>query len=319
MEKVLKKREIEEEEVGFDLITFLDWDQDTFIAWTKAFIGDKVATIFDDNRIDPEGFLELDDEGLEGMKIIKPAKRIILGLISKIKLSPAESQISVLPTPMKPKSMMYAKLDGGKMIALSAKSHSNVYSLEDRKNFEPLPSQDIGQKWLDECCAVLESLISVNIKPDSVVNEATKRVPILYILVTACRSINDERADQSKLRVGIETDISGFSLQGRADFVVELEDKGQGSGLLCITEAKRDDFLAGYKQLAGTMHSYLEKRHSMMGKEKEISIYGVVTNGVIWDFYLAHYLTSSAVCQDGTRPLFHLLKDHSKITTIKWT
>ncbi|MBC7796226.1 MAG: hypothetical protein H7Z37_05055 [Pyrinomonadaceae bacterium] len=89
-------------------------------------------------------------------------------------------------------------------------------------------------------------------------------------------------ANYKKLRVWKAAPLSTDELTGRADYLVARRQRYVETPLLCVAEAKRDDFEKGLGQCLAEMEAcqWINERD-----DKNIDIYGIVTNGEGWKFY----------------------------------
>lgn len=89
-------------------------------------------------------------------------------------------------------------------------------------------------------------------------------------------------ANYKKLRVWKAAPLSTDELTGRADYLVARRQRYVETPLLCVAEAKRDDFEKGLGQCLAEMEAcqWINERD-----DKSIDIYGIVTNGEGWKFY----------------------------------
>jgi hypothetical protein len=76
----------------------------------------------------------------------------------------------------------------------------------------------------------------------------------------------------------LETD----TLTGTADYIIAPNRAYMATPLLCVVEAKRDDFEAGRVQCIAEMVACAWKNRQ---KNLERSVYGIVSNGQGWVFY----------------------------------
>lgn len=77
---------------------------------------------------------------------------------------------------------------------------------------------------------------------------------------------------------GIESDV----LCGSPDYIIASNKDYLDAPLLCIVEAKRDDFTQGLAQCLVEMQA-CQWNNQQMGKA--IDVFGIVTNGEGWKFY----------------------------------
>lgn len=84
------------------------------------------------------------------------------------------------------------------------------------------------------------------------------------------------------LRAWKSVALSTDELTGRADYLIAKRRRYVETPLLCVTEAKRDDFEKGLGQCLAEMEAcrWNNERDGIL-----IDIYGIVTNGDGWRFY----------------------------------
>jgi hypothetical protein len=76
----------------------------------------------------------------------------------------------------------------------------------------------------------------------------------------------------------LETD----TLTGVADYLVSADRAYLAAPLLCVAEAKRDDFLLGQAQCVAEMHA-CQWNSQQAGRDHDV--YGIVSNGQVWQFF----------------------------------
>jgi len=76
----------------------------------------------------------------------------------------------------------------------------------------------------------------------------------------------------------LETD----TLTGTADYIIAPNRAYMATPLLCVVEAKRDDFEAGRVQCSAEMVACVWKN---LQRDLEREVYGIVSNGQGWVFY----------------------------------
>ena len=86
----------------------------------------------------------------------------------------------------------------------------------------------------------------------------------------------------SKLRAWKSAPLSTDELTGAADYLLAKRQRFVQTPLLCVAEAKRDDFEKGLGQCLAEMEAC---RWQNQQGGKLIDIYGIVTNGTGWVFY----------------------------------
>lgn len=86
----------------------------------------------------------------------------------------------------------------------------------------------------------------------------------------------------STLRVWKDASFSSDELTGSADYLVARRQRYIKTPLVCIIEAKKDDFEKGLAQCLVEMQAcqWSNNQEGML-----IDIYGIVTNGTTWVFY----------------------------------
>jgi hypothetical protein len=89
-------------------------------------------------------------------------------------------------------------------------------------------------------------------------------------------------ADQPKLKIWKAETIETDTLIGVADYLIAPRRAYLATPLLCVAEAKRDDFEKGRIQCLGEMYAcqWTNRQHAL-----EIDIFGIVSNGQGWRFY----------------------------------
>lgn len=76
--------------------------------------------------------------------------------------------------------------------------------------------------------------------------------------------------------------VPELKLSGEPDYLFALSKKGNDEfklPIVCVGEAKKDDFIAGWAQVSAEMVA----SHNLNG-QKDIPIYGLVTTGKFWEF-----------------------------------
>ena len=85
-----------------------------------------------------------------------------------------------------------------------------------------------------------------------------------------------------KLKVWKEAILNTDTTTGVADYVIAPKRAYMATPLLCVAEAKKDDFAKGRVQCLGEMAAC---RWSNQQRGLDIDIYGIVSNGQNWQFY----------------------------------
>lgn len=76
--------------------------------------------------------------------------------------------------------------------------------------------------------------------------------------------------------------LNGDTVGGFVDYLVAPNRVLPGTPLLCVVEAKKDDFEKGLAQCLAEMSVCAEKNHAA---GVELEVYGIVSNGSGWQFY----------------------------------
>lgn len=85
-----------------------------------------------------------------------------------------------------------------------------------------------------------------------------------------------------KLKVWKEATLNTDTTTGVADYVIAPNRAYLANPLLCVAEAKKDDFAKGQIQCLAEMAAC---RWSNQQRGLDIEVYGIVSNGQIWQFY----------------------------------
>ena len=85
-----------------------------------------------------------------------------------------------------------------------------------------------------------------------------------------------------ELKVWKETALSTDTLAGVADYVIAPNRAYMATPLLCVAEAKKDDFERGQAQCLAEM---VVCQWNNRQRGYEIEVYGIVSNGQVWQFY----------------------------------
>ncbi len=95
-----------------------------------------------------------------------------------------------------------------------------------------------------------------------------------------------------QLKVWKEATLQTDSLTGIVDYLIAPQGKVYQAPLLCVVEAKKDDFEKGLAQCLTEMYAcllYNQPHH-------QFPIYGIITNGSLWQFY---YLDLDKTCYES--------------------
>ena len=84
------------------------------------------------------------------------------------------------------------------------------------------------------------------------------------------------------LKVWKSAPLESETLSGVADYVITPKREYLATPLLCVAEAKKDDFVQGRAQCLAEMIACLEKNRA---EGVETDVYGIVSNGQVWQFY----------------------------------
>ena len=76
--------------------------------------------------------------------------------------------------------------------------------------------------------------------------------------------------------------LNGEAVGGFVDYLIAPNSVLPGTPLLCVVEAKKDDFEKGLAQCLAEMYVCAEKN---LGVGLELEVYGIVSNGSGWQFY----------------------------------
>ena len=85
-----------------------------------------------------------------------------------------------------------------------------------------------------------------------------------------------------KLKVWKAAALETDTLKGVADYLITPKQAYIASPLLCVAEAKRDDFVQGRAQCIAEMTACRDKNRN---KEWDNDLFGIVSNGQDWEFY----------------------------------
>lgn len=87
----------------------------------------------------------------------------------------------------------------------------------------------------------------------------------------------------TNLRIFKETTIQGERTGGLLDYLISPRGAVPTTPFVCVTEAKKDDFDKGLAQCLVEMQTSAELNEKA---GRTIDVYGIVTNGQGWQFYL---------------------------------
>ena len=82
-----------------------------------------------------------------------------------------------------------------------------------------------------------------------------------------------------QLKIWKAAKLQSETLQGVADYLIAPQGKVYQTPLLCVVEAKKDDFEQGLAQCLLEMYVCLQNN------TQPINIFGIVTNATVWQFY----------------------------------
>ena len=130
--------------------------------------------------------------------------------------------------------------------------------------FQPVSPSEFFQQHLERLkCFDLES------------SEESKKLLIDAVLVEAIQGFK-------RLKIWKGAPLDSDDLNGEVDYMIAENRAYLDTPLLCVVEAKRDDFLQGLAQCLVEMQAC---RWVNMQIDKAIDILGIVTNGDTWKFY----------------------------------
>jgi hypothetical protein len=86
----------------------------------------------------------------------------------------------------------------------------------------------------------------------------------------------------AQLKIWKEAPLTSDQLGGVVDYLIAPNRRYLEAPLLCVTEAKKDDFEQGLTQCLVAMQA-CQWNNAQLGKQ--LDIFGVVTNGDTWRFY----------------------------------
>ncbi len=96
-----------------------------------------------------------------------------------------------------------------------------------------------------------------------------------------------------RLKVWKATMLETDTLTGVADYLITPKRAYVATPLLCVAEAKRDDFVQGRAQCLAEMYA-CQWNNRQEGHERDV--FGIVSNGQVWQFY---QLTLSGIVQES--------------------
>ena len=108
---------------------------------------------------------------------------------------------------------------------------------------------------------------------DLSLSEAAKILWIDLILFEALTPFDE-------LKVWKEASLQTDTVTGVLDYLIAPQGTIYRSPLLCVVEAKKDDFEKGMAQCLIEMSACRD-----FNKGIDIEVYGIVTNAIIWEFY----------------------------------
>jgi hypothetical protein len=86
----------------------------------------------------------------------------------------------------------------------------------------------------------------------------------------------------SRLKIWKSAPLEGATTTGVADYVIAVQKAYLDTPLLCVVEAKRDDFEQGEAQCLVELHVCDELNRQA---SQAVEVFGIVTNGKVWQFY----------------------------------
>ena len=117
------------------------------------------------------------------------------------------------------------------------------------------------------------------------------------LLIDACCA--EVLPDHEKIKAWKAVPLAGDDMAGSADYLIAPNRRYLDKPLLCIVEAKKDDFDQGEAQCIVEMFACAWNNRQDGGTS--VDIYGIVSNGQGWQFY--KYTTAGKVYES---PLFTL-------------
>jgi hypothetical protein len=85
-----------------------------------------------------------------------------------------------------------------------------------------------------------------------------------------------------KLKVWKEASLVTDTLTGYADYLIAPKKDYLTAPLLCVAEAKKDNFSKGRAQCVAEMYAC---RWNNAERNLNVDVYGIVSNGQVWQFY----------------------------------
>lgn len=131
----------------------------------------------------------------------------------------------------------------------------------------------------------LETIKRLRANFDILLSESAKLLLIDAALLEIMR-------DFPALKVWKEAALQTDSLTGIVDYIIAPQGKVYQAPLLCVVEAKKDDFEKGLAQCLTEMYACLLFNQP----QHQFPIYGIVTNASLWQFY---YLDLDKNCYES--------------------
>jgi len=122
---------------------------------------------------------------------------------------------------------------------------------------------------------LLEMLRRLELSFDLKTSEAAKE-----LLIDALCA--DVLPDHPRLKAWKAVPLRSEDLVGMADYLIAPNRAYLDTPLLCVVEAKRDDFVQGEAQCLVEMYACMQNNRQ---SEWEADIFGIVSNGQGWQFY----------------------------------
>ncbi len=107
--------------------------------------------------------------------------------------------------------------------------------------------------------------------------------------------------DYPALKVWKAAALETDTLKGVADYLITPKREYIATPMLCVAEAKRDDFVQGRAQCIAEMTACVWKNRQ---RSHETTVYGIVSNGQDWQFY--KLTTANEVWETDPYALRHL-------------
>ncbi len=131
----------------------------------------------------------------------------------------------------------------------------------------------------------LETVKKLKLHFDLSLSESAKSLLIDAILLEAIDEF-------SQLKIWKEAPLKTEFLTGVVDYLIAQQGKVYQAPLLCVVEAKKDDFEQGLAQCLTEMYACL-----LFNKPNySFPIYGIITNASVWRFY---QLTGDRICYES--------------------